>query len=827
MKENFDMTQDFAVTHIDEAIEKGYIKVYYQPVIRAVSKKLCGMEALARWIDPEKGFMSPGEFIPSLEKSGEIYKLDSYIIEKVCENYSIQSRQNNKVIPVSFNLSRIDFFKTDIFRVVEDAVKKYDVPRDMVNIEITESLFVKDADKIGREIKRFRDAGYLVWMDDFGSGYSSLNVLKDYEFDELKIDMAFLSTFNERSRKIILSIVYMAKLIGIQTLAEGVETEEQYEFLRKTGCEKIQGYYFGKPLPYADSVKQCEVKGVDFETRSWRSYYDEIGKVNFLTDSPLAIVEYDGKDFSGLFANKSYFKSLESFGAYSKEQALDNINDSKNFISKTFRKYIETLSSSDKMSETYYYATGKQYARLDVKIIFSKKERTAFEVALYNLSSDQDKKARKKLDKSLRLVLSMYDDIFIVNMEDERIEPLISAKGVHEFDGLNEDFFNSLNEYTNKYVYPEDRERYITFCKFDNSQRNFAEKNTQFLSEYFRMKDTKGNYTWKVVSLIQLPDAMDKKIIHCEKIAAIDDMGVVQELLKNFGYTECEVPERLPKERDAFLNEGDFFESLMHMTSQNYFWKDSERRFLGASDHFLKSYGIESVDEIIGKTDEEMNWHIDGVRYREAEEEIISKGTSYENVPGQCLIKGTVHHIFASKFPVYKDGKIVGLIGSYDDAEEYNSRIQNNIRAIMDDDVTGLMNMRGTLSTIVNYTDQYIENDEDFEIIALKIPELKRTLTTYGKDILEEVQKVVAGIILKNIKTNGCAGRISGDTFIIISKDMDKDKLFTLKQNLMADVQEIHKVKGERVTFFAKVDMWAASELESLDEIIKKFVELK
>ena len=119
----------------------------------------------------------------------------------------------------------------------------------MINVEITESTIMEDPDALMRDIKRFRDGGYQVWMDDFGSGYSSLNVLKDYEFDEIKLDMKFMSSFDERSKKIVKSIISMAKQIGVQTLAEGVETQEQFDFLRYIGCEKVQGYFFSRPLP--------------------------------------------------------------------------------------------------------------------------------------------------------------------------------------------------------------------------------------------------------------------------------------------------------------------------------------------------------------------------------------------------------------------------------------------------------------------------------------------------------------------------------------------------------------------------------------------------
>ena len=167
--------------------------------------------------------------------------------------------------------------------------------------EITESAFVTEGDVLRQEIDRFREAGYEVWMDDFGSGYSSLNTLKDYTFDEIKIDMAFLSQFTEKSQDIIRAIVRMAKGIGIHTLVEGVETREQAEFARSIGCELLQGYYFGKPMALPELKHVRRKKQWEVETPQLRQYYGSLGAIDFLTDKSMAIVEFSRKHYHYLF----------------------------------------------------------------------------------------------------------------------------------------------------------------------------------------------------------------------------------------------------------------------------------------------------------------------------------------------------------------------------------------------------------------------------------------------------------------------------------------------------------------------------------------------
>lgn len=323
------MLHNYVVNHIDDAIANGYIKVYYQPVVRTISETFCGMEALARWIDPEQGFLNPGEFIGALEESKQIHKLDSHVIELVCEEMREQLDQGNPVVPVSFNLSRLDFTGCDIFEVVESILQKYKIDREYIRVEITESIMASDS-YIQHEIERFRLVGYEVWMDDFGSGYSSLNTLKDYKFDELKIDMAFLSNFNDVSRTIISSMVRMAKSLGLKTLAEGVETKEQMEFLKSIGCEKVQGYYYGKPQPLKATMEHMETSGIVIEDSNTRAVYSKIGRLDYQEDSPRAIMSYENEKFKFLFVNRQYEEQLMSLGFKSIKDVEDASNNPEN-----------------------------------------------------------------------------------------------------------------------------------------------------------------------------------------------------------------------------------------------------------------------------------------------------------------------------------------------------------------------------------------------------------------------------------------------------------------------------------------------------------------
>ena len=244
---------------LDKAIEKDWLRIYYQPIVEVPTRKVAEYEALSRWVDPEFGFLTPDQFVVPLEAARMTCKMDLNILRLFGRDVKRLRKENRAVFPISFNISRTDLESgIDLFGAIEEAMRQADLPRELVHVEITESALNGSSTAMAEAIRRFHELGLEVWMDDFGSGYSSLNVLKDYDFDVIKIDMQFMSTFDERSRSIVRSVCEMARSLGIRTVAEGVETEEQFAFLERIGCTYAQGYLFSKPLPADEVLKKME-----------------------------------------------------------------------------------------------------------------------------------------------------------------------------------------------------------------------------------------------------------------------------------------------------------------------------------------------------------------------------------------------------------------------------------------------------------------------------------------------------------------------------------------------------------------------------------------
>lgn len=256
------------LTDVQRGVADQEFEIYMQPQVHVTTGKITGAEALVRWRNKNKGMISPGEFIPVLEKSGFITLLDKYIWEKVCIWQRRRLDRGLPVLPVSVNVSRVDMYAIDLVTCFRELTTKYDIPRSCIKIEITESVYAEDNDKIGKIAENLRKEGFAVYLDDFGSGYSSLNMLKNVYVDEIKIDMRFLDIDEENAKKgesIMESVVNIARILRIPIIVEGAETERQMKSVTGMGCRYVQGYYYYKPMPLEEFETLLEEKEVDYD----------------------------------------------------------------------------------------------------------------------------------------------------------------------------------------------------------------------------------------------------------------------------------------------------------------------------------------------------------------------------------------------------------------------------------------------------------------------------------------------------------------------------------------------------------------------------------
>jgi len=225
--------------------------IFLQPIYNVSDDHIINAEALVRWNHSTKGIISPGIFIPLFERNGLITKLDRYVWELACKSLRQSIDNGEEVVPISVNVSRINLFLPDIGEQLVQLLKKYDLPVNLLKLEITESAYTKDQKQLLDALIKLKELGFTIVMDDFGSGYSSLNVLKDMPIDIVKVDMSFISDVSTSTKAdiIITNMVRMAKEIGITVVVEGVETKQQLEYLKAIDCDQIQGFLYSKPVP--------------------------------------------------------------------------------------------------------------------------------------------------------------------------------------------------------------------------------------------------------------------------------------------------------------------------------------------------------------------------------------------------------------------------------------------------------------------------------------------------------------------------------------------------------------------------------------------------
>ncbi|MBO5550840.1 MAG: EAL domain-containing protein, partial [Lachnospiraceae bacterium] len=522
-----ELNKHYIIDNIDRAISENWIRAFYQPIVRATGRKVCDEEALARWIDPEKGMLSPADFIPILEDTRLIYKVDLHIVDIVLERIKKQKKTGLSIVPISVNLSRIDFEACDIVSEIDNRVVTAGISKDLITIEITESVVGENFDFMKERIERFQRLGYKVWMDDFGSGYSSLDLLQEMKFDLVKFDMRFMRQFdnNPRTRIVLKELMRMAQSLGIETVCEGVETAEQADFLTETGCTRLQGYYFSKPVP-AEEILDLRVNGsgsLKFEEANEASYHSILGSINlydinsisgndtetsgrYFDTMPMAVVEYDGKFMKVIRCNSSYREFTSRFFAVNEDAFTDPAGAEEHGLGFDFVRALERCREegnrivlNDRLDDdtTIHVMVKKITDRPDSDV-------SAYVVAVLDITADRKEITFANVAQALSLD---YEYLYYVNIEtgqfveyshdESDMDHVLSARR------HGGDFFDTAQRDIGVSIYEADRERFREIMKKENVIRTLDEHGA-LVHSYRLMKDGVPNFvSMKIVRMDQ------------------------------------------------------------------------------------------------------------------------------------------------------------------------------------------------------------------------------------------------------------------------------------------------------------------------------------
>ncbi|MBQ6518922.1 MAG: EAL domain-containing protein [Anaerolineaceae bacterium] len=517
----------YLVNHFHEALSNGHIKAYFQPIYRSYTGNILCAESLARWVDPESGMLSPDTFIPVLEQNNLICELDMEILSQACALYKELSLRGMPLNAFSVNLSREDFKDEKLFEKITGILESYEVPHEAIKLEITESHMLEDTETFQKVFKKFTDAGFNVWLDDFGSGYSSLNMLQNYSFDVIKFDMLFLRNLSVKGRELLASLINMAKTLGIHTLTEGVETEEQQEFLQALGCEAQQGFFYSQPLSREALITFLETHAGIPESGEDKTYWNKIGRLNFLSPNPLkefsegkdigseidnkysafdnsiALLECSQTQFRYVYATNGYIEQVRGLGFDSLtglQQAFAN-QRSHQFL--LVRKLI--LDAIERGTvQTVEYANKDVYYRLRIQLLSRKKGWVMLAVHLNTFDSEREVKTAREMLNFSSALLTTYDLVVLIFPDSNKSTRLYTSNKLPIYDREGS-ITGSVEKFCEREVDPADQRRYLQFMNFQTMEKRLEVSPQKFIQSYFRMRWGNDSENWHTARVTQIP----------------------------------------------------------------------------------------------------------------------------------------------------------------------------------------------------------------------------------------------------------------------------------------------------------------------------------
>jgi diguanylate cyclase (GGDEF)-like protein/PAS domain S-box-containing protein len=469
------------VNEMNQALDSSQFTIYLQPQYNYLTGALHGAEALVRWIHPEKGIIPPIKFIPLFEQNGFITHLDKFVWEEACRYQRKWLNMGIGICPISVNVSRTDICSMNVAEHFKYLVDKYSLPTSSIHIEITESAYIDNPSLLIGAVRHLRDAGFCVEMDDFGSGYSSLNTLKDVPVDMLKLDMKFIESEGREGRggPILSSVVRMSKWLKLPIIAEGVETQSQAEFLKSIGCMYMQGYYFAKPMPAADY--EGILSGAERELKINEPFYDDVDNaMEFLNSNSqanrifnsfvggAAIIEYDGEEVEAMRVNDRFFDVLETDRSEYTDRThnllewFDQINCEK--IKKTIAKAV--ISGREvfcEVSSNKIHEEREIWLRAGVRVLVSNVDRYLMFLTIENITERMSLLAvnLKLTDQMSAIINNIPGGVADLEIDSSMTFRILGAneKNAQMFGYTNEEYMREFGKNMLGAVYPDDMEK--------------------------------------------------------------------------------------------------------------------------------------------------------------------------------------------------------------------------------------------------------------------------------------------------------------------------------------------------------------------------------
>lgn len=809
-----DTILDYIASHFKEALLSGCITVCYEPVLRALTGKICAFEALARWHDPEYGDIAPHDFIPVLEAHDKVHLLDYFVTKVTMQNLHTRRRQKLPIVPVILNLSRRDFLVSDPVRVLNHLTEKYRLPRIYFQVEITETAFVEDEAIITKAIGHLRQNGYSVTLDNFGEGHSSLAALQRNAIDEISLDGIFFDNFTEATRQLLTSILLMAKTLGIHTAAEGVRTEDQADFLRRIGCEKMQGPIcrtMARPLEEGALAQPYR-----FETRLEQQIFHWAGLTNLVTETPTALFSDDGNHLHILTTNASYQKMLRLSHFDSLPEANKLLLELPQVIHVRLRALADATIRSHQMETDLFISNGR-YFYLKLHNIAGTNGFYIHRAELQFLQQGQKSSTGEEYDHIVRHLMRFYHDIYLIDNQQNRIEIITASISSKRAGSHLQGIMTAFMRFARLHIHQDDQRRFLQYIHGLAQGNQIPLASTKF--DLFRVKVPNGGFHWTNFSLTSFrynEHPCQLLCLHDFVFEELPDRAkIINTVMASYGFTT------LPEDQKRQLSDAALWQTLTQFSSRKLFWKDRDGRFCGASPAFLRYYGIQNINKLIGKADRDLGWHLADTYMDQGEMTILQKGDPIHNGHGRCIARGRQHAISFSKYPIYQGTEIVGLLGEFRDVEEERNYHQLQRKLYLIDEETDLYNYRGMILASVEFADNLRQNKVGYVGAMFVVPEFASFAKLYGNSVRHAALQRICAIIKKTMPTATVIAHTGSGVFVLFLKGQTVGTMRTFIEQIQAELTAITEIEGLACHFSMRYALESGSKARSSDEFLQ------
>ncbi|MEE3393099.1 MAG: EAL domain-containing protein [Lachnospiraceae bacterium] len=865
----------YIVQHIDEALDKGIINVIYKPVVRTLTNRLTELKAYACWNFGEEGVVGNRELIRILSRKHLNEKLDLYIMYKVFTDIRKRIDSGRDTVPVAVNFSADDLNKRDFSETVIDLMKKADIGKEYIHFEINENTIGMNSDKFREGIKKLNDAGISVYLGNFGSGNLSIELIEDNDIAGVVTDDSFFDDNSERSERFLKAYLNIAVESGLKTIVEGVKNKDQLESLKRIGCGKAILDIRTVAESYDSCMENAAAAGFFPEKAGWKDFYDSAYRINFKVDTPFAVLEDDSKSFHFYYMNGSYMDAIYSLGVHSPEEAEFAMNTNLMSMSSKLRKFLELPKSTGKR-ETMLTSDGNNFIKISAKLIARKDTYCLYVLEIENIFNDV---TRNPIDlsvtDSLKNMFMLFNSVFIVDYENDMINSIYSdTKGFFK-GGLPGTLREVKQEYVENMVAPEDQERYIDLINQENIYENLKKSKKGIYSNFFRTREKAGDhYEWKKHTIMVVPLRSEKKLLYSIEDADInrrdnlelfmnvyvhnvlaaeanDVEGVLGAGLSQEPDVLSREPEKLSKEpeegnnepvpngdkeqalngdneqpplkRSSIIGTSSLWNSFILGTQEKIFWKNADDEFIGASSAFLDYFNFKNLDELkntaspqdvgfLGFNDNTADYY---------NKKVLKEGKYYTSLAARCMHEGSAVNVLVNLIPVFSRSGIQGMIGTLIDETSIRSFMNNAGKTVNTDFKTGLLNTRGLLNAVLDYSTEYHANGRKFGVILLSLKNYRKILNNYGEKIADEYISEAGRIIKENVGTHEKAGRITGDRFLIVHQYSSERELNDISRNITGSLWDLHNINGIPVNINPVFGIAEYDEFEDNESMIR------